>query len=606
MKGEPQEWVALYLRVSEDKNDKSLDDQEREGRADCAARGWKVRRVYRDFDRPASDPHSARNREGFNAMRADVTARADFSRVWVWACDRLARLEAMYFWPEVLPFVEGGVRLTSGTEGDIPWSTEEERLMLSFRLLSAHGKAKTTSADATRGLLSLVERGGWPGAAPYGYRLHHPDDVPKLAPGKRAAVVLQTFERCDSGEWSVRALAADLNARKVRPPRGPERPADGKKKARSGLWSWRTVAQMLRNEVYLGHTIYNRTSRAKHTAIAGGRPKPLSPQDKKARRDRHEARPRKRNADAAVRLDNPPGEVIRKENTHPPIVPPDLFARVQARLAERRHCTQTKGAREYALAGLLRCSCGAAMRGKVSHFKGGEPVLCYTCAGWTLYGPAACPRHRKAYESHVLNMAGDLIFLELVGPGGDEWERKLRERLQAANHDAPEEARRLRADIATLEGNVAKARRNLALLEPDMIPDVTKQIRQWEARLAVLKPRLAEVSKTAERVADVEARVAEARRKMMSIGHAFLHDGDREEKRLADRRVLREEVERVECVWGEEEVSGRVRSRLAGVRITFRPDSLLGPDVATVWPPEEPELAGVGVSFNPARGTMGP
>ena len=159
----------------------------------------------------------------------------------------------MYFWNEALPFIEAGLRLYSVTEGWIPWSTPEERVLLSMRLLSAHGKATSTSRDTTRGMLDLVARGGWPTVAPYGYRIvYHGGDgrhrgIPKLEPHPTTAKIVQMiFQRYAEG-WSLRALVADLNARGVPPPRGPAKPAEGGKKGCSGLWSIRTLSLMLRN-----------------------------------------------------------------------------------------------------------------------------------------------------------------------------------------------------------------------------------------------------------------------------------------------------------------------------------------------------------------------
>jgi hypothetical protein len=360
---------------------------------------------------------------------------------------------------------------------------------------------------------------------------------------------------------------------------------------------------MLRNEAYLGHTLYNRRSRAKHTVVEGGKAKPLRPEDKKARRDRHEARGQKRKPDAAVILANPESDVIRKENTHTPLVSPELFARCGDMLRRRRNYNQTKAARDYTLAGLLKCSCGGPMTGRVTHYRSGSPVFAYCCAWHRLKGPAACPYHRVVPEAVVLESVSDCILLALSGAEGESWEAALRERLRTANHDVPAEAARLRSEVATLEGNLAKARRNLSLLDPDMLAPVQADIRQWEARLSVLKPRLTEVNRTARRVAAIEERVAEARRLMLSVGQAFLY-GDNDEKRKADRQAVRGVVERIVCEWDETQVNGRVRSRLKGVRVEFRADSLLGPAIA--WPAEEPAEEEVCPSSHTARRLYSP
>ena len=221
------------------------------------------------------------------------------------------------------------------------------------------------------------------------------------------------------------------------------------------------------------------------------------------------------------------------------------------------------------------------MAGRVSHHRAGSPVLAYCCSFHRLKGPAACPHHRVVPEDVVLASVSDCILLALSGPEGDAWESALRERLQAANREVPEEARRLQAEIATLDANVQRAQRNLLLMEdPANIKPAEAQIRQWQARLSVLRPRLADVSKTAERVARVEERVAEARGAMLSVGQAFSL-GSSDSKRLADRKAVQDVVERITCVWEEDRPS-----KLKGVRVEFRADSLLGD--ALCWPAEEP------------------
>jgi hypothetical protein len=320
----------------------------------------------------------------------------------------------------------------------------------------------------------------------------------------------------------------------------------------------------------------------------------MSPEDKKKRRDRFEARDFKLKEDAAVVLTNPEEEVIRKDDTHPPLVSTDLFERCGRQLALMKNRNQTKGAHDYVLSGLLKCSCGGPMQGRASHYRAGSPVLAYCCAFHRHKGPAACPFPRAVAEDVVLASVSDCILLALEGPSGELWESALRERLQAANRDVPAEASRLRGEVADLEGKVARARKNLALMEDAANVKATEaQIRTWEARLSVLKPRLAEVGKTAERVAAVEERVAEARSAMLSVGQAFLL-GNGEGKRLADRRAVREVVERITCVWDETEVNGKVRSRLKGVRVEFRADTLLGPAIS--WPAEESAEEEPGVS----------
>src|SRR5712692_5289357 len=88
--------AALYVRVSKNpdatgQEQKSVDDQERDGRAWAERTGVKLIKVYPDDDRGASE-FSAKSRERFNELRADVRAgRYTGGVIWFWATSRQTR-----------------------------------------------------------------------------------------------------------------------------------------------------------------------------------------------------------------------------------------------------------------------------------------------------------------------------------------------------------------------------------------------------------------------------------------------------------------------------------------------------------------------------------
>jgi hypothetical protein len=122
-------------------------------------------------------------------------------------------------------------------------------------------------------------------------------DYVVLVPGPdpEIKIVREIFSAFASRKKTRTEIANDLNERGIRNARGKP-------------WSMLTIGNMLKNEVYLGHLVYNRTS-----AKLGER---------------------------AVR--NPRDMWIRRENAHQAIVPPKLFARAQevrAELVNGRHRT---------------------------------------------------------------------------------------------------------------------------------------------------------------------------------------------------------------------------------------------------------------------------
>jgi site-specific DNA recombinase len=171
------------------------------------------------------------------------------------------------------------------------------------------------------GLAEKARQGHLVGLLPWGYVR---DEKTKLAVAHpwRAPLVLQMFERYDTGQESDRSLAAWLNAKGARTAKDREFCAD-------------TVRDMLRNAAYCGY-------------VSGQR-------------------------DTTKTI----------KGLHEPILPEDLFDRVQERRAYKAKVKQpSPPSDEYLLSKLLRCErcerCGARMHGN----RGSRPaVRRYLCSG---------------------------------------------------------------------------------------------------------------------------------------------------------------------------------------------------------------------------------
>lgn len=115
-------------------------------------------------------------------------------------------------------------------------------------------------------------------------------------------------------------------------------------KPRSGTyWSKSTVANILRNETYIGWTVFN-----------------------------------KRDKKTTGRQFKPKDEWVIIKNTHRPIISEELFNRVQ-KLIEERHPKNTPAqvtASQYLLSGLMRCGkCGELMGLLVMADKESMPII---------------------------------------------------------------------------------------------------------------------------------------------------------------------------------------------------------------------------------------
>jgi DNA invertase Pin-like site-specific DNA recombinase len=561
--------AVAYLRCSTDEQENSVDRQRGQVADYAAARGYEIIRAYVD------DGISGwKERPGFNAMAGDASERGDFDAILVSSLDRFSRLDPWDFCVAADPFKKAGVRLVTVDEGVKAWDRAVDQVMLAVSQLGKSDYCKSLSFHIMSSLARLVSLGGWPNYPPYAYRIERrpcPEwegGLPVLVPDDKAWVVRELFQRYASGEWGLRQLAADLNAR-------------GIKAAHGGPWCAESVRRVLLNEAYVGTTVYNRTSRGKFFGLVGGKPETVDEPKRRKRFD--EGRPARKARPKVVVVANPESEHLRREGTHEPLVSPELFARVAQQLKRRLNHKAPQRSADYVFRGLLFCGhCASAMTGCVSHVRAGRPRLAYKCGGFMRCGRGFC-RFRQVYEDQLLDEVGTMIWHELLGDAGRAWEERLRAALTARHDSAPDDLARIEAELAKLDKDIARARGNLALLPPDMLGSVVAKIREMEARQKALKVRQADVGRVARHVADIEGRVREARERMCAIGH-MLKDGQREH----DRRLLGEEVKRVVCRFREEKVvlpkrGEVVRSRLESIVVEFQPESLLGADALCVW-----------------------
>ena len=269
------------------------------------------------------------NRPGFKEMlkqleqgKANLVITKDLSRL-----GRDMR-EASYYAEQFFP--EHGIQYIAIADN---FDTEHDNIMAPFLFAMNEVYLRDGSRKVKDVLKSKRESGQYCACPPYGYRKDR-EDKHRLTPDEMTApVVERIFRRAAAGD-SSRKIALDLNADGIIPPLKyrvlyrDEFSEEGASHA-SDTWNYTTVKRILKNPVYLGHTLL-------------GKSKKVSVKSKKK---------------VAVPRDN----WAVTEDTHPPLVDEALFQRAQENLG--------RGSRDYRTYDHVRKSIfgGVAVCGKCGH-----------------------------------------------------------------------------------------------------------------------------------------------------------------------------------------------------------------------------------------------
>ena len=283
-----------------------------------------------NFDRPAFREMMRQLEQG----KANTVITKDLSRL-----GRDMR-EASYYAEQFFP--EHGIHYIAIGDN---FDTERENIMAPFLFAMNEVYLRDGSRKVKDVLRSKRENGQYCACPPYGYRKDQ-EDKHRLAPDEQTAPVVQRiFERAARGD-SSRKIALDLNADGIIPPLKyrvlyrDEFSQEGAARA-SDVWNYTTVKRILKNPVYLGHTLL-------------GKSKKVSVKSKK-------------------KVPVPRDDWAVTENTHPPLVTKQLYERAQQNLGrgsrDYRAYDQVRksifsGVAVCAKCGYSLCSCGTVYKGE--------------------------------------------------------------------------------------------------------------------------------------------------------------------------------------------------------------------------------------------------
>lgn len=249
--------TLIYARFSSDlQSDRSIDDQVADCHARCEREGWTVEDVFTDYAISGGAGLEASQRPGMNAMLERVKL-GGVDQVLADSSSRIARdLGDSHFVRKLLAF--HGARLFTLSMGEI------DPFKGAITGLIDEQQRKDTAHNIRRGQRGRAMERMNPGGMAFGYRkVAKLDSKGDAVRGLRAiddeaaAIVVRIFEEIAQGA-SARTVCGRLNAEGIRSPSGR-------------AWRMTTILGdparrngILRNDLYRGRIVYNRTRKVEH------------------------------------------------------------------------------------------------------------------------------------------------------------------------------------------------------------------------------------------------------------------------------------------------------------------------------------------------------
>ena len=409
--------VGIYARLSRDDErageSVSIENQKEMLSRYVREQGWTLYDYYCDdgvsgttFDRP-----------GLNRLVQDATDR----KINLVLCKDLSRLgrdyiEAGKYTDFVFPSL--GCRFIALNDGVDTIRKNNEMLVILKNVMNDL-YARDTSSKIKAVKQSTFKSGKYVGCyAPLGYRKSAEDKHILEIDPVTAPVARRIFDLRLQG-YGFRKIALQLNAEKVPSPRSFYYMAEGRENLRgeTPYWNDVTVKTILRNEVYLGHMVQNKTGTVSYK--------------------NHK------------QVSKPESEWIRVEHTHEPLIPQETWDAVQRMDNHPARGRSGKSGTIALFGGLLRCmDCGSSMRYLRDYRtrKSGESEYrAYACNRYMSGGKNACSSHYINQKALVQVVLTDIRCKALWAQNSREC---LRERLLAREHTASvERTRTLQAEL---------------------------------------------------------------------------------------------------------------------------------------------------------------
>jgi site-specific DNA recombinase len=326
-------YASIYARVSTDMQSRaSIDDQIRKCHQYAEAHGLKVleEHIYRDealsgvgADRPALK----------RILQLAFVVPPPFAAILIDDTSRLSRTteDALSIFKR-LNFA--GVQLIAVSQG-ISSDDEQSEMLVTMHGLMDSQYVRELAKKTHRGMEGLALRGLHTGGRIFGYETISLGERAgkKLVVSPSEATIVKRIFELSAGGHSLKAIARTLNAEHTPSPRA-------RKDRVGGEWCPTAIREMLKNELYIGNVVWNRS---KFVKVPGS--------------NKRQRRPR------------PESEWLRASNPELAIVPAELWSAVRTRFAslpviwgypKSRGLAPRAMTTPYLFSGLLKCGeCGA-------------------------------------------------------------------------------------------------------------------------------------------------------------------------------------------------------------------------------------------------------
>lgn len=469
--------VAGYSRASTEKQDTSCRQQRQEMEARAERDGVKIVRWFTDDGQSGMKVDT---REAFLALLKEAqSSERSFEGIYVFEQDRFSRFDEVEFKHYAYLLREAGVRWFSMREGELDLWDFSAMLKAGIDQDAHHKYVRGLAYKACRGHKDGAASGRWQSKPPFGYTCTSTrrGGTGKLEPDPIASPWVARMM-----EWYVEGASKNEIADRLK-----ASPVGSRLQ-----WSGRTVAKILRNEVYLGNVTYGRKVQGLYARVMAGE---LVEMPKTPRRTPHKP------------AEQVQADCIRANGSHPAIVDARLFDKVQATL--ERRALKKRRRESYPLTGILVCAhCGGSVYGCASSVSGKRY---YRCQAYSNYkGDPMLPECRYMVPADDIHA---MVFMELFDRvlRDDKIEARRSEIVRFLNARRGAQAKRggsLKAEIRRVEAALVGAEQRMVKADPDMMGVFAAEIRRLRAERDRLSTELDMEGRLSDLTTDVMDREA--------------------------------------------------------------------------------------------------